>query len=1305
MNQDDAPDYLSEQEYTKAHNYRSTGSDEGEAGHGTNIESTQLITPSDQRPTGLSSNIGSGTFKNIRKTYSIYYNSTGRHQITEFDPDTLIETVIFEDLTDTGGIQLFNILPTHYFNDVKLFHNNYLILADGISGIVYCINLERLKSGGYGATITQEDFNLLKNQPLIPIKVAYVDDPTKNANLLKGKLFQFRPQFGYFDEMKSSWGTMSKRAIPELELTDAVGDDPTKANGILARVNIGNDRVKNITVAVREYLYNWRICKEVTREYILALPASIDLDNLVREAYDPTTNEYSFIFYNDGAYEAVDPLDTDESYDNIPDNVGAIEVINGDILALGDLDEGYERPTGLTVDISVSTYAVDLGGTVEADTRKFDINVIQQYNIEDKTRVQVILDTDGTFVAGDQIYINMGFWYSPNITQTIQYTVVTGDDMTSVINNLYNLAPNNTAFNGALHKEKQVNNIYYGYIVYITDPQVEVKNAFVIKAGTGDAEGRTVNAVKSNTSYQFALAHYKTSGKYYPIVTGDNYVANTPSYAVSEGLIPQIGWNISGTPPEGATSAQWLVSENTKYQSNLYITGAYDPEESKDDFIAINLGSLNRYKEASESGVVAYDYTEGDRVTFIHNFDGDETPIKWFNNPPLDFAIVGFEIKSETVSGVQTTKNLLRIKKSSLINIPADLNGKEFLLELYTPKRNNESLETKVFYEIGEQINIVNGQYETTSGVFTGLDSYLKPRKFISNDPTSDDVFVFPVEDFNFSDDYISNVWSNGRGRTYNDEVGKVKRGASIRYSEPSSIGSLDNNINRFYANRIYGDSPAETTSIYGRIVKMIMRDNILIVLQELKDAHIPVNNTIITSQDEQEQLAISDKLFNNVRYLPSNYGAGLAKRAITVSNSGNVYFVDPNNGLPLRDGYDGLRVINSKMVKYFIKKLKGIDPNSIVSWFDEFNNEWNITYLDLTGEIKSFTFDETNYEFKDSYILGVGDVTLVQPDNGTLTVDGANLVYTPDTDYNGTDSFGITFLDGVTIMYKNGCMVVQPAVTSLNDFSFIALINQELSTVLISNSIFVTGNNVPVPISIVGGEYRINDGTWTSVSGTVAPNAKVEVRQTSSASYLTTTTTTLTISDQSGDFAVTTKEEADVTPFSFSPVNNANLGSLYTSNSITVAGVTAPQNISIVNGEYRINGAGSWLTTPSTINNGSTVQVRRVSSSSYSTAVSTTLTIGGTSGTFTITTKSSPVPSIVAVKLGGDITTVCETTIDTYYYDSSLGVFGTGAILYTSSSLSTPVMGYQYVVDAGSGTKYEMNFTTGELLSSVGTC
>jgi sugar lactone lactonase YvrE len=196
---------------------------------------------------------------------------------------------------------------------------------------------------------------------------------------------------------------------------------------------------------------------------------------------------------------------------------------------------------------------------------------------------------------------------------------------------------------------------------------------------------------------------------------------------------------------------------------------------------------------------------------------------------------------------------------------------------------------------------------------------------------------------------------------------------------------------------------------------------------------------------------------------------------------------------------------------------------------------------------------------------------------------------------------------------------------TSPNPFAFIDQTNVTVSTLATSNSITVAGINMPASVTISGGEYEINgNGIWSSASGTVVNGNTVRVRQTSSSGYATRTDTILTIGGIFDTFSITTLV-LDATPdaFAFAARLNTAVNTLITSNSILVTGITAPASVTVTGGEYEINNSGIWLSSGGTVMNGNTVRVRRTSSPNSRTKTDTVLTVGGVSGTFSVTTLS----------------------------------------------------------------------------------
>ncbi|HFB66490.1 MAG TPA: DUF5011 domain-containing protein [Aeromonadales bacterium] len=117
----------------------------------------------------------------------------------------------------------------------------------------------------------------------------------------------------------------------------------------------------------------------------------------------------------------------------------------------------------------------------------------------------------------------------------------------------------------------------------------------------------------------------------------------------------------------------------------------------------------------------------------------------------------------------------------------------------------------------------------------------------------------------------------------------------------------------------------------------------------------------------------------------------------------------------------------------------------------------------------------------------------------------------------------------------------------------------------------------------------------------------------------------TYNVSDAAGNAANTqirTVDVVDITPddFSFTDQIDVAVNQLVQSNSITVAGINSSTVISIVGGEYSING-GNFTSTDGTVTNGQSIIVQLTSSPEFSTATEAILTIGGVSDSFNVTT------------------------------------------------------------------------------------
>ncbi len=1127
MNTDDAVEFIQQNDHIDAYNLRVTGTSEGEDGLATNPESNVLIP--NTLPTGLNKAIGAAGFEITRAAYSFIYNSQQYNVIAKLNYDTNTQESIFTNLTDSGSENILSLDPEYYVNDIKLINDYLLAWTDGKNQP--CItNLTRLESGGYGV-LTKDDFLIIKAQPMIVPAAEYGNDSTRVINFLKNSLFQFMYQYVYLDNEYSCYSIMSKREVPTDETTPINGTSVIYNNVLIVSVDAGTNRVKTLNIVARISNLDFFLVRTIDRASVLALPNSeINFIADVREVYDPVTNIYKFCFYNDGLYINEDPLLTDIPYDYVPLKCETLENVNGNILALGGITEGYPRPeTDVLVQaVSYNPNIVNVPLVPEAALR---VSNWYQFRVSGTSYRQVNIYYEGLAETGDQFVV-----VTSNLVGVVYETMT------------YNVLPSqegNTeaavrAFAATMPYPTSVTVLGTTVLLTFTTrresetpdgSREQALSATVNLALAGTSQSESRPTLKSNSSYQAFLWYKDKFGRYFPICTDSRYIVKTPSYSQLQGLASMLSWQINHQPPADAAYYGWGLSMNNTHLTTLWVQGILDVANTTNEYFAFNLNPLLKFNQANPSSVLNYQYSVGDRCTFVYYNTGDDVSTKtWFDK--IDVEVVDFVIDVSTADP-PVTNYILKVRKPSSIS-QATLTGNNILLEVYTPKQRTEVVNgntqytEQLMYEIGISYPIVNGEHTVTSGEIKTGDAYIKSRQ-MANGADLNQLDSLVVEDFNFSDFYPSAYHSYGKPRTFNDELGRIERKASIRYSEVFQRGSMTNGLNRFFPESIYGDSDGETSSNYGWIRKIRQRNNVLVVLQELKVGYVPVFQSVLEDQQATAQYAISTRIFNFIRYNGKNIGMGNAKESYAEWNN-NIYFVDPFRSEPIRAGLDGVDTISGKMSKYFKKVLQEAYEagKKLIGYYDIFYNEYLLTNETDGDILASVPFNTISWQLYDTYVIPAAGISIVT--NGTKGVATYNTgtgiaTYVPNNGETGSDSFTFSFTPtGGSLTTKKVCITIQAGDTCGDLFDFADIIDANLSQVYESNPILVNGINIPAPISIsAGGEYKINAGAWTSASGTVSQGDSVIVRITSSPSQETEVSTTLTIGCRSAIFSVTT--------------------------------------------------------------------------------------------------------------------------------------------------------------------------------------
>lgn len=162
---------------------------------------------------------------------------------------------------------------------------------------------------------------------------------------------------------------------------------------------------------------------------------------------------------------------------------------------------------------------------------------------------------------------------------------------------------------------------------------------------------------------------------------------------------------------------------------------------------------------------------------------------------------------------------------------------------------------------------------------------------------------------------------------------------------------------------------------------------------------------------------------------------------------------------------------------------------------------------------------------------------------NGTVSNnDTVTVQHTSSSTPGGSTTTSLT-IAGVTKPFTSTTFL---PVTTPSVFSFASQSGVSLNTITVSNSITVAGINTATTISVTGGEYSINGGTYISTPGTVTNGQTVVVRHTSANSNVAAVNTVLNIGGVTSTFTSTTKAANSIpftAAFTMLDISGSNVG------------------------------------------------------------------------------------------------------------------------------------------------------------------
>jgi hypothetical protein len=1050
MNLDDKPENVLAPQHIQATNLRFYGGQNGLTAQ--NVKGNYVIDNNELPSTGTNICIGSFYDQINQKIYFFNYNTEGNNGIYCLDVKTETVTTIFLSGTNSVG-DVLNFSPDFPIHSVVMVYRpaedgNLLYWVEGTHNRPRYLNVDTVTSL---SPFTSDMLNAGKNAPLTPPIPIYQNDTTVNVNNLRKKLFRFSYRWVYKNGERSTFSPISKVPLPIDGYSPDVQASPTTNNYIRLEVYSGGADCQAIEIAGQQNIDNtWG-------DFFLITKLDLDQYNIA----DNSAAIYNF--YNDGAYVAIDPVETDLYFSWLPDYANTLELLNGNVLIYGGLTDGYDPLKRDQVDVIVTSGL----GNANTPSISFSYSGPNQFTLVVGSTVTV----GATYtVSFDYVSGTSGDASPKNVT----YTTIVGDDAESIATGIGALLNGNNI---------SIDNLGNGVIrVYTSTNSGTITNVAVNTSVSGS---QTASAAwKWSCPERLGLVYFDNRGKTNGVVSfvsdsaldTTDFAVTTPDFnTASSGTILQVPFlsaTINHTPPDWATCYQWVRADLKPTNFLYWITNDY--QDPSDGYLYFGIQNLTTQQTKNTGFVPSYEFTPGDRIRVVSAYSaGVFTPYA----SQLDFEIVGTEELTMQAPN-DTTKKGTYIKVQKPTGSFPTYTAPQILIELYTPKAR-VSENSELFYEWGQKYDIytlegaryhkgqTGNQTASQPATFQWFDGdvYLLERGFYPyNNSTSvtNEYFEAP----NYNDYWISSVNSNGRAWVIDENAQTYYNPTISRWGGNYQQGTTINNLNIFKA--INYD---EIDRSKGSIQRFVVEDRVLYVYQQRAVGVYGIYAKFIQDNSGSDVLTTTDKIItdNNIKYLEGQYGLG--DQPTSLVRGKNVhYFVDPvrgyqvrraGNGLtPISEIFKGQFYIRDLLVKYNNNyRLPDFTKSKILGTYNFFDEEYVCA---LQG---GSLYGEDPLKFVKNQVITNGDIN--SPSTFSIVFAGNyGSPFTYITSFTGTPTEG----DVVHLILKNS---VYPAF----DYPYCVQAGDTIADVI---NYFVTG--------ITG------SGFFTAVSTTFGGNPAISI-------------------------------------------------------------------------------------------------------------------------------------------------------------------------------------------------------------------
>lgn len=653
MNSDFADDVMPDNTYRYMLNCNVFDSSDGNVGVVTNAKGTVNIPV--PLPSGRNKTIGKAFDEEKNNLYFFVWNINGHHTIQRFNLVDRAVIKVMECITDTADVDIFGweerdlILSANVIGNELLYWTTRGAKRHPARKINIAKALDRTETG-YNGTILEVYTRAYKRTASYPPRAEYFTDTNRKYNRVYGRQFKFATRYIYDDGEISNWSSFSPVPLPVFERFSGSLAVPLDNNGINVYINTGGKLVKRVEIAMMS-----------TNPEGGTLPW-VSIDIIDKEELNLGDNsEHVYAFYNDSSTDAIgDQLKVYRNYSYLPKDPRTQEFTNN-ALIYANFYEGFPS---VDVDMVATVRYEDIFIDDETENEFNDpyMAVINQSTGYRRRWVPIHWEkwkyVQGTMVVGPDVKNGNEFVFTlydgrRNPDYRVYIKAVWGDTAETIASKFagkFKEIMTNSQWGGfeyvnAVTTDLSGNASFdFRYWGWKNSPQPTIATSYTaVQFDSLKNAGQSVQNIKLGSSVGYAIVYFDQDGRKSAAYRVYNSTVAIDSINTLGGVKkPIVSLEINHTPPSWAAYYQIVRTDDLVYGNYIQLliqkTVPYT-DRGVDEYLDLVVGSLFTYQRIHPNTTLRYEFSKGDRVRLVKNFDGSDWVI-----PPdsVDFEILGY---------------------------------------------------------------------------------------------------------------------------------------------------------------------------------------------------------------------------------------------------------------------------------------------------------------------------------------------------------------------------------------------------------------------------------------------------------------------------------------------------------------------------------------------------------------------------------------------------------------------------------------------------------------------------------------